>query len=120
MPSQARLTFEAPTLDPTLTAVLRMAERLETVAKDVAVLREAVGRQRREIKGGVKRQHVTAIGALGGRCPCCGSATIVTQDGRKAQGAEFDHYYAASNRLLKIPSQNRKLCIFTMGFRFLG
>jgi hypothetical protein len=96
MPDQPHLAFGAPTPDPTLAAVLRMAERLETVAKDVAVLREAVGRQRREIKDGVKRQHVTALGALGGRCPCCGSATIVLQDGRKAQGAEFDHFYAAS------------------------
>ena len=43
MPSQHRLTFEAPTQDPTLTAVLQVAERLEAVAKDVAVLRQAIG-----------------------------------------------------------------------------
>lgn len=96
MASQPRLTFEAPNPVPTLAAVLKMAERLETIARDVAMLRDAVGRQRREIKDGVKRQHIAAIGALGGRCPCCGSATIIHPDGRKAQGAEFGHYYSAS------------------------
>jgi hypothetical protein len=73
-----------------------MSERLEAVARDVAVLRQAIDRQRREIKDSVRRQHVVAVGALGGRCPCCGSAVIVLQDGQKAQGAEFDHFYAAS------------------------
>ena len=96
MPSQSRLTFEAPTQDPTLTAVLQVAERLEAVAKDVAVLRQAIGQQRREIKDGVKRQHLTAIAALGGRCPCCGSREVVDKDGKKAGGAEADHFYAAS------------------------
>lgn len=56
------------------------------------------GCQRREIKDGVKRQHIAAIGALGGRYPCRGSATIIHQDGRKAQGAEFDHSYEASKQ----------------------
>jgi hypothetical protein len=96
MPSQPHLIFEAPPSDPTQAAVLAMAERLETVARDVAVLRDAVGRQRREIKDGVKRQHVQAIGALGGRCPCCGSRAVVAKDGTKAENAEHDHFYAAS------------------------
>ncbi|HVY15954.1 MAG TPA: hypothetical protein VHB27_12055 [Rhodopila sp.] len=97
MASQPRLSFEAPTPDDRfLSAILRVSQQVEAVARDVAVLKQHIARQRREIKEAVKRQHVAAIAALGGRCPCCGSREVVGADGRKAEGAEFDHFYAAS------------------------
>lgn len=71
-----------------------MAERLEAVAKDVAVLRQAVARQRREINDGTKRQHFAAVRTLSGRCRCCGSCDVLVE-GRKAESSRSDHFYTA-------------------------
>jgi hypothetical protein len=91
------LSFEATAPDDRfLSAIFRVSQQIEAVAKDVAVLKDELHRQRRSIKDGVKRQHVAAIGNLGGRCPCCGSAEVIDAQGRKAVGTEFDHFYAAS------------------------
>ena len=91
MPQQPHLAFGASVPgDATLSAVLQVAERLEAVVRDVAVLKQEIHRQRCAIKDGVKRQHIAAAGGLGGWCPCCGSAEVVDQQGRKAIGAEFD------------------------------
>jgi hypothetical protein len=97
MPSQPRLGFEVQAPDDRfLSAILRVSQQVEAVARDVAVLKQEIHRQRRAIQDGVKRQHIAAVTNLGGRCPCCGSAEVVDQQGRKSAGAEFDHFYAAS------------------------
>jgi hypothetical protein len=98
MASQPSLGFEDPPHDDRfLSAILRVSQQLEAVAKDVGGGAEAgdpppAARDQRRGEA----PAVAAVNALGGRCPCCGSAEVVDQQGRKAVGAEFDHFYAAS------------------------
>jgi hypothetical protein len=60
-----------------------------------ARLDEIARRGRRRIKDSVRGQLVKHTDQLGGRCPCCGVATV-TQAGHKLPHAEFDHFYANS------------------------
>lgn len=82
--------------DRLLRELMRVSDQVAAVARDVASLKQQIARQRREISGGTLRHHVATLGALGGRCPCCGSRSVLGEDGRKAEGTEFDHFYSAS------------------------
>jgi hypothetical protein len=57
-------------------ALDRVASRVETIAQDVAHLRMELRYRRRDLRGAKKRRHLIDIRAMGGRCPCCGSAEV--------------------------------------------
>lgn len=63
-------------------------------AEQIRALRLSVEHRRRRVSDSSKHEHIDSVAQMGGRCPCCFTATIVI-DGR-AMGAEFDHFYAAS------------------------
>jgi hypothetical protein len=75
----------------------RVASRIETIAEDVAHLKQELRYRRRDLRGATKRQHVADIRLMGGKCPCCGSANVLDADGQRSSEAEFDHYYASSH-----------------------
>lgn len=52
---------------------------------------------RKAITESVKRRHRAVLTALGGRCPCCGLARVLDDDGR-VHGAEWDHFYSRERR----------------------
>jgi hypothetical protein len=78
-------------------ALDRVASHVETIAQDVAHLRMELRYRRRNLRGATKRRHLIDIRAMGGRCPCCGSAEVLDADGQRSPVAEFDHFYASSH-----------------------
>lgn len=77
-------------------AIERVEHRVDSIASDVANIRARLEHSRRRLTESTKREHVEAVRALGGRCPCCGTAVVVDHDGTKARFAEFDHFYQNS------------------------
>jgi hypothetical protein len=75
----------------------RVASRIETIAEDVAHLKQELRYRRRDLRGATKRQHVADIRLMGGKCPCCGAADVLDADGQRSPEAEFDHYYSSSH-----------------------
>ena len=51
--------------------------------------------------------RVVAAEPYGGQCPCCGSVPVLTRDGRRIPGAEFDHAY---HRGLNKPEHGWLVC----------
>ena len=43
------------------------------------------------------RRHRTVLAALGGRCPCCGVARVLDDDGR-GNANEWHHFYSRERR----------------------
>jgi hypothetical protein len=74
----------------------RVASRVETIAKDVAHLKQELRYRRRNLRGLTKRQHLADIKAMGSRCPCCSSADVLDAGGQRSPDAEYDHFYASS------------------------
>lgn len=52
---------------------------------------------RRPITESIKRRHRGVLAALGGRCPCCGVARVLDDDGRVV-AAEWDHFFSRERR----------------------
>jgi Rha family phage regulatory protein len=78
-------------------SLVRVENRVDEIGRDVSYLKTAMWSKRQLITSTVKAHHVADVDALGGRCPCCGQATIVT-NGQKSKFSEFDHFYANSKR----------------------
>jgi len=53
---------------------------------------------RLDITDSTKAEHVRALSLMGGRCPCCGRAKVLTEDGQRSPFADFDHFYQNSRR----------------------
>ncbi len=93
---QTGLNFDPIPPDDLASAIRRVSDQVAAVAHDVAAVKQELARRRREIPDAVRRHHVAATGNLGGRCPCCGSREVIAADGKKASGAEYDHFYASA------------------------
>lgn len=72
--------------------VAQLEARLATVEDRVAA-----NVPRRPITESIKRRHRTVLAALGGRCPCCGVARVLDDDGR-VLSAEWDHFFSRDRR----------------------
>lgn len=77
-------------------AIDHVAARVDVIAEDVAYLKHMAHARRRALSEATRRDHLDDTCALGGRCPCCNLAEVVTADGARAPFAEFDHFYANS------------------------
>lgn len=74
----------------------KVEAKVEGIAQDVASIKFRLDHRRRNLTAETKREHVSAVQVLGGRCPCCGTAPVVDESGAKAPFAEFDHFYQNS------------------------
>lgn len=61
-------------------AIAEVKARVDSMAEDVAYLKQTAANRRR-LRAETKKEHVSALADLGGRCPCCGLASVVTDDG---------------------------------------
>lgn len=52
---------------------------------------------RRPVAESSKRRRRAVLVALGGRCPCCGAARVLDDDGR-VLAAEWDHFFSRERR----------------------
>nr|WP_305123473.1 Rha family transcriptional regulator [Roseomonas sp. GC11] len=77
-------------------AIDRVAARVDVIAEDVAYLKHMAHARRRVLNEATKRGHVEDTRRMGGRCPCCNMAEVVSADGMRSPFAEFDHFYANS------------------------
>jgi hypothetical protein len=80
---------------------------LEAVSERIASIEIALRNQRRNLSDVTKREHLPDIRLLGGHCPCCGAADVVTDEGTRCAFAEFDHFYANS---LPTPDHTWLIC----------
>jgi phage regulator Rha-like protein len=78
-------------------AIDRVAARVDGIAEDVAYLKHVAHTRRRALSEATRRGHLEDIRSLGGRCPCCNMADVVTADAARTPFAEFDHFYASSH-----------------------
>jgi hypothetical protein len=74
----------------------RVRDALVPVEERLIALERAQVR-RRALSEATRRDHLEDTRALGGRCPCCNLAEVVTADAARAPFAEFDHFYANSH-----------------------
>lgn len=74
----------------------RVEVRVDEIAADVSFLKGVLVKGRRNLTEPTKRQHVDDISDLGGRCPCCGTATVV-KDRTRTAFSDFDHFYQSSH-----------------------
>ena len=79
------------------TAIDRLETRVVTMDERLGRIEFRICSGRKRISEVVKREHVDAIKLLGGRCPCCGLASVIDENGNKSAFAEFDHFYINSN-----------------------
>lgn len=77
-------------------AIERIERRQDVFAEDMASVKAHLLNGRRRLKEATKREHINAVRALGGRCPCCGEAQVVDSDGVKSRFSEYDHFYQSS------------------------
>jgi len=73
----------------------RVRDALAPVEQRLTALERAQVR-RRALSDATRREHISDIKALGGRCPGCNTAEVVSTDGVRSPFAEFDHFYANS------------------------
>lgn len=78
-------------------AIERIERRQDGMADEISHIKFIVCHGRRRLSEKTKREHVTALFELGGRCPCCGIAEVVDKDGNRALFSEFDHFYTNTN-----------------------
>lgn len=78
-------------------AIDRVAARVDGIAEDVSYLKHVAHTRRRALSEATRRGHLEDIRSLGGRCPCCNMADVVTADAARTPFAEFDHFYASSH-----------------------
>ena len=74
----------------------RVRDALVPVEERLIALERAQVR-RRALSEATRRDHLEDTRALGGRCPCCNLADVVTPDAARAPFTEFDHFYANSH-----------------------
>jgi Rha family phage regulatory protein len=74
-------------------AIARIEARQDSMAEDLALVKRALINPRRNLTQATKREHIASAAELGGRCPCCGLAAVVTEEGDRSAFAEFDHFY---------------------------
>lgn len=77
-------------------ALARVETRVDALAEDMAYVKTALRGRRRDLSAETKREHVADLRLLGGRCPCCDQAMVLTPDGDRSSFADFDHFYANS------------------------
>ncbi len=63
----------------------RVVSRMDTIAQDVAHLKQELRFRRRDLRGATKRRHLVDIAAMGGRCPCCASADVLDVAGQRSR-----------------------------------
>lgn len=94
----------------------RVQRRLDTLDRHAADLmflqvsaQEVVLGQRRRFSLRSQALIIEAVAAEPylGRCPCCTSTPVLTEEGRPVDGAEFDHYY---HRGLNRPEHGWLIC----------
>jgi hypothetical protein len=78
-------------------ALDRVASRIDTIAEDVAHLKQEMRYRRRNLRGATNRRQLVDIRAMGGRCPCCASAEVLDAAGQRSPFAEYDQFYASSH-----------------------
>lgn len=76
-------------------AIERIDVRIDGIAEDLASVKAKLFNGRRNLSAATKREHIDAIGEMGGRCPCCLKGIVVV-DRTASKFAQFDHFYANS------------------------
>jgi hypothetical protein len=71
-------------------ALDRVASRIDTIAQDVAHLKQELRYRRRNLRGATKRRHLIDIAAMGGRCPCCAAAEFRAYQSKRRRLAGQD------------------------------
>jgi Rha family phage regulatory protein len=76
-------------------AIERVETKVEAISRDVEFVKNHIIKGRKNLLSATKTEHIQAVEMMGGRCPCCGRAEIVT-NGKKSPFAEYDHFYENS------------------------
>lgn len=70
-----------------------LEERHSDLSQQVSIIRQEMRKGRRNnISEKTKSLLIYQLNFLGGRCPCC-AQSIVVQNHRRVNGAEFDHFF---------------------------
>lgn len=86
--------LQIPLMIPEDSALERLHRDVRYVSETVSVILESLPVQRRPLSEWTKALHIrVTLLRRNGFCPCCQQLVVCSPEGR-AEGAEFDHWYA--------------------------
>jgi uncharacterized coiled-coil protein SlyX len=74
-------------------SIERLETKVDVIVGEIADLKKQVSKGRRNLTDKTKREHIDALALFGGKCPCCGTAQIICDDGTRSAFSQFDHFY---------------------------